>query len=441
MSKKKVYGLISVLLIMALMFSGCGNGEKKEGEPSSKPSSSDNSNVSTPISAGSSALECEYEYVKAILKDNVLTVTILPGSSADQYLGTDNSLKYNNPYPVSGLEGKYKDIFVGSMGTDVSPFVFILTEQGTVECVPVGNVLLEWENGTQESDPVFTSIGELPGVSNITSFYEGAVSGYTTVFAVADDGTDIDLTFPYYYALNPQDDYPSEELATAIIIENAHDAGLDDILDHGIYAMASGETVYMYGEYCSLLGVGSDYTESLWQMQPFAVGSSGAVYKYDSSTEEWIPCNMPAKIYSGSEDNNDLFSIICEPNGNELNEIYFTGRMEKVVVSDPKLYSDTPMVLLPLKNNVKIKVELIDFNSDGEIISETILSDMTLSRGDVCAIYAKMMYDTSPLFVSASWQDGPSEFTVYWWAVGGSGYGETYIDYVAGFSAEPEANG
>ena len=76
---------------------------------------------------------------------------------------------------------------------------------------------------------------------------------------------------------------------------------------------------------------------------------------------------------------------------------------------------------------------MIDFNFDGEIESETVIADLTLSRGDVCTIYAKMMYDTSPLIITATWQDGPTEYNAVWWAVGGGEYGETYISYVTGY--------
>lgn len=441
MSKKKVYVFISILLMMTLLFSGCGNSERKgSSEPAYTTTSSDSSDVSDPALAERTDLEYEYEYeyVKATLKDNVLTVTLLSGDAADQCPGSNNGLQFDKPYPVSGLADSYTDLFVGAMGNSVSPFVFLLTERGTVECVPMGDVLLVWANGNRDTDPVFSSIGELPDVSNITSFYEGSVwydnGGYTTVFAVTADGNEIDLTFPYYYAINPQDAPPTEEMATKILMDNVHAAGLDDLLDHGLYTIGTGETENIYGDYCYLTGVGNDQTDNLGHLQFFGVASTGAVYELVGEPDRWRPSNKLAEIYSDSQDYYDLFSIICQPNGNELNEIYFTGRMEEVEVSDPLIHSDTPMVLVPLKNNMNIKVELIDFSPEGEILSETVLSDLTLSRGDLCTVYAKMMYDTSPLFIFASWQDGPSEFTAAWWAVcGGGEYGETYIEYITGY--------
>ena len=94
------------------------------------------------------------------------------------------------------------------------------------------------------------------------------------------------------------------------------------------------------------------------------------------------------------------------------------------------------MILLPLKNNVNIKVQLIYYSVNGGIESETVLYDLDLSRGDMCAIYGKMTYDTSPLLILATWQDGPSEFNGIWWAVSGVEYGEVYISYVCCYEAD-----
>ena len=65
------------------------------------------------------------------------------------------------------------------------------------------------------------------------------------------------------------------------------------------------------------------------------MGASGAIYEYDVYTDSWLPYNALAKIYSKSEDSQDLFAIICEPNGNELDYIHSHGRMEELVISDP----------------------------------------------------------------------------------------------------------
>ena len=485
MRKKNTYRFIAILLILTLLLSGCastgrddgsepafkhfspdklntadsgeGETEDPENNPDTEQKGEDAGDKKSPGStegAGQNkkpeqdhssdqdedpALEYTYEYVKATLRDGTLTITLLPDAAAEHF-GSNSGLRCNEPYPVSGLTGSYTDLFIGSMGNSVSPFVFLLTEGGGVECVPVGIVLEDWVISRPAGDPAFVSIGELPHVSDIVSFYEDTVSydngGYVTVFAVAADGVEADLSFPYYYAVNPQDAPPSEEMAEKIILDNLGPAGLEDLVDRGLYMIAPGLVETINGDPCCLMGVGDEDTDNLGHLQYFAAAANGAVYERVGEPELWRPCNLLAEIYSGSSDPLDLFSIISEPNGTELEELYFTGRKEEVFLSDSALASDTPMLLLPLKNDVNIKVELIDFNIDGEIESETVLADLTLSRGDLCAIYAHVMFDTSPLFIYAAWQDGPCEYTVYWWAVSGAGYGEVYMEYVAGFEAD-----
>lgn len=435
MSKKNLGAFISVLLITALLLSGCNNSVRKGEikESSSNTEYQDNSYNSDFETTQATDLEYEYEYVKAVLKDNVLTVTILSSDAAYQYFGTDSGLRYDEPYPVYGLEHNYIDLFIGSVGSDFSPFVFLLTDHGTVDCVPVGNILLDWLIGPREEDLVFTATGELPSVNNAVAFYEGPLSyeggDYTTVFAVIDHGNDVDLTLPFYYATHPQDAPLSEDEAMEILVRNEQEANPDYLSGQNMSMRETGETERIYGDYCSLIAVGSDSSENFVQEQLFGVGASGAIYEYDVYTDSWLPYNALAEIYSKSEDSQDLFAIICEPNGNELDYIHTNGRMEELVISDPGLYSDTPMILLPLKNNVNIKVELIYYSVNGGIESETVLYDLDLSRGDMCTIYGKMTYDTSPLLILATWQDGPSEFNGIWWAVSGVEYGEVYISY------------
>lgn len=122
MSKKNLGAFISVLLITALLLSGCNNSVRKGGikESSSNTEYQDNSYNSDFETTQATDLEYEYEYVKAVLKDNVLTVTILSSDAAYQYFGTDSALRYDEPYPVYGLEHNYIDLFIGSVGSDFS---------------------------------------------------------------------------------------------------------------------------------------------------------------------------------------------------------------------------------------------------------------------------------------------------------------------------------
>ena len=441
MNKKIVCAFIPILLILLFLLTGCGGSQQQDSASPSRPAFGDSLDALSSALTEGAGREYEYEYVKATLKDNALTITILSGDAADRCPGAANGLCFDQPYPVSGLTGSYTDLFVGTMGNDVSPFVFLLTEQGAVECVPVGEALIEWAYGPGGVDPVFASLGELPGVSDVISFYEDTVSdeggGYVTVFAVTAAGEEIDLSFPYDYARSPQNAPPSATEAMEILMADDPATNMSYLHEQGMLMMDAGETESLYGGYCPVIAVGTDHESEFVREKYFAVDPAGAIYDFDIMTQQWVPANMLANIYSNSQDYWDLFAIICEPNGHELNDIYSTGRVEEVFISDPMLSSDTPMILLPLKNDVNIRVELVDFTPEGEIISETVLADCTLSRGDLCAIYAKYMYDTSPLHIFATWQDGPSQFTAIWWAVGGGGvYGETYLEYITGFEED-----
>ncbi len=456
MRKKNICGFISGLLAVSLLLSGCENNiqlnfdssgqssdsaasqssasastSEAESEPSSEPATAESSDASEP----ELFKEYEYEYVRATLKGNELTVTILSGDSADKSFGTSGGLRYDEPYPVTGVTGSYTDVFVGSIGNSIMPYIFLLTEQGTVECVTVADNLIKWETGNRAGDPEFTDIGELPGVNNVVSFYAGTAMdddiGYGTVFAVTAEGNEIDLSTPCYFAINPQIAPPGDEAAIEILVGNAQAIGLEDLLGRGMIMKGIGGTEYIDEEYCSLIAVGTDSEESFVQEQLFAVSSSGAVYKFDAAADKWTASNKLAEIYSNNNDFWNLFSIICEPNGNELDEINPVGSLEEVDVTG-FIHSDTPMILLPLKNNVRIKVEQIEFTDEGVVKSDDVLADLTLNKGDLCAVYTKIMYDTSPLFIFATWQDGEEEYNAGWWAVGGGGeYGETYIEYIS----------
>lgn len=447
MSKKK-RGVLAALLSAALLLSGCAEPsanppeETAEVKPATGLEATAGTDATTPVvtepaqteatepeptdkpaPAEETAITAEYEHVKAELRGGALTVTILPG-------GDFPAAASGSAYPVTGLSGGYTDLFVGSMGNSVdSVFVFLLTESGTVECVPIGAPLAQWAGGGQEGDPAFVSLGELPKVSGVVSLHAGEVpldeGGYNTVFAVTAEGEELDLTFPYYYALNPQEAPPTEDEAVRILTEN----GLAD----GMSFMPEGDAMYINGEYCAIIAAGKNSADSFVRELYFASGKSGAVYVYEVLGDCWLPSNRLAEIYSGSTDFQDLFAVISEPNGNELSELRTEGRVVEAALDDPQLSSDVPMVLVPLKNGLKVKVELIDFVPGGDIISEDVVEEYTLDRGDICAIYAHVMYDTSPLFVYAEWQDGPSVYSVYWWAVGGAEYGEDYMTYVAGF--------
>ena len=144
-------------------------------------------------------------FVKASLSDGMLHVSFEETEGSAWY-AENFRFDYETLYFVSGLYSVYTDVFVGSVGQGYFPYVFLLTDAGTVEYVN----LLEGLTAGFLCDG-----GPLGGVSNIVSFESGKVDedygSYQTVFAVDKSGGRHDLSGPVSDA-----DYtvPSEFLGT-----------------------------------------------------------------------------------------------------------------------------------------------------------------------------------------------------------------------------------
>ena len=97
------------------------------------------------------------------------------GKYAEQY-----GFVCGKAYPVSGCFGSYTKLFVGSLGPDYNPYLFLLTDSGTAEFVRLfgGAHFGRMACG-----------GPLYGVTGIADF----VSGESTVYAVGADGARHDL--------------------------------------------------------------------------------------------------------------------------------------------------------------------------------------------------------------------------------------------------------
>lgn len=143
------------------------------------------------VVAENKTLEYEYEYMKAVLENNVLTITFIPNDQAAyfQHLGIEES------YVVSGTDENYTDMIIGDIGQDINPCLFLLTDDRKVEYVPVGKIMTS--GSVNESS--FYNLGMLDDLSDIASFRAGSVmneygSGYMTVFAVDLSGQEYDLS-------------------------------------------------------------------------------------------------------------------------------------------------------------------------------------------------------------------------------------------------------
>ena len=117
------------------------------------------------------------------------------------YVTPDGGLRYENvkewyelgdqtEFTVSGCYSDYIKLYMGSVGQDYAPYVFLLTEEGVVEYIDVlaGARSGEMVNG-----------GPLYGVNGITRFESGTAydteyqSEYTTVYGITRSGERTDL--------------------------------------------------------------------------------------------------------------------------------------------------------------------------------------------------------------------------------------------------------
>jgi hypothetical protein len=128
-------------------------------------------NKTTPLSAQADGITTKLD------ADGTLTVTFAANSRNKDYA----DFACGKAYPVSGCFSSYTKLFVGSMGPDYNPYLFLLTNQGAVEFVRLfgGAYFGKFVCG----DPLY-------GLTGITDF-EAAQS---TVYAVGADGTKHNLS-------------------------------------------------------------------------------------------------------------------------------------------------------------------------------------------------------------------------------------------------------
>ena len=140
----------------------------------------------------SSAPQSEYAFVTAHLTDDGAAVRFtrhedgrFDSEEYRPYVG----FSYNTDYPIAACYGEYQDIFVGTFGNGMAPYVFLLTKGGTVE---YADIFGGFDNG------FLCSGGPLYGLHDIARFENGEreggyEEGYQTVYAVDQNGDRYDL--------------------------------------------------------------------------------------------------------------------------------------------------------------------------------------------------------------------------------------------------------
>ena len=220
--------------------------------------------VRVPLHWENAPLQAGYNGIAASVNDSGRVEVLFAKGSVNEHYQDMYGFVCGKTYPVSGCFSNYKKIFVGRMGPDYNPYLFLLTDQGAVEFVSLfkGTIYGKLVN----SGPIF-GLPALAGLSEIAGFEPGTGEGQSdTVFAVGTDGSRYDLAelvrerencFPYsmsgsWGAAAPGNraDYAMELSNNGLLAEirfrdsgNGYSAGYSGILDY----MGMDETGMIYG--------------------------------------------------------------------------------------------------------------------------------------------------------------------------------------------------
>ena len=183
-------------------------------------------------------LSASYEFVTAeVTADGAVTVEY--HARGDEFSGVDYQRIYgfafDTPYTIRGCFGCYTDLFIGSIGSSFEPYLFLRTEDGTLEYVDLFRCV-RYET--------YVCGGLLYGISGVTALFAGIEEkpdySYATVYALDRSGKTHDLLETVYLS----DGLPYEMQAD-FGCEGADGAWCSLSLDamDGIYAQ-SGDTSY-----------------------------------------------------------------------------------------------------------------------------------------------------------------------------------------------------
>ncbi len=131
-------------------------------------------NATAPLSAEADGVTAKLE------ADGALTVTFAATAQNQQY-AEQYGFACGKAYPISGCLSGYTKLFIGSMGPDYNPYLFLLTDKGTAEFVRLFGGAYFGK---------FVCGGPLYGLTGITDFE----TAQSTVYAVGADGAKHDLS-------------------------------------------------------------------------------------------------------------------------------------------------------------------------------------------------------------------------------------------------------
>lgn len=141
-------------------------------------------------------LSASYEFITAGI-DAGGAVTVAYHEEGDAFSGVDyqrlHGFAFDTPYTIRGCFGAYTDMFIGNIGSDFEPYLFLLTENGTLEYVDL------FRCARYETYVCGGPVYGISGVRALSAGIEGKVDySYATVYALDSAGVKHDLLETVY---------------------------------------------------------------------------------------------------------------------------------------------------------------------------------------------------------------------------------------------------
>ena len=397
---------IVLVLLLLLLFVGC---EKSPAEPKTESGAQ-----SFDASEDGTTQTEEYEYVKAELKDNVLSITIL-SEYIDAYPMFEENrdrITFDRPYVISGLNSTYTGFYMDTMGNGYTwPYLMLLTDRGTVEHVDIADQLFSSSSETAQGGEgiAFYNCGEILQVADIISFRPADISGefgcYHTILAADGQNREYDLMIALSLENDQQEMPPSEERAIALIKAQRSEVGG---LSENALLLGTGRITYIAEEYCIVIALNGMEEDN----PRYAVSKSGCIYKCAAGEKTWEPANPRARLF-GRTEYEELFAIITDPASPEY--LYYVQQAQYIPTPAIGLEGADPVLLVSLKDGLSIEICLADYDSDTEHYSVfDSLNEIEASEGSAFEIGVQLSDGIANLNVIGRWNDGFSDYTAVW---------------------------
>lgn len=125
------------------------------------------------------------DYLTATLRDNIVTLRIERTDQLEGMADLIDPALFGTDLEVHGLYGSYSRIFCAGMGMADAPYVFLLTEEGRVECIDVLECL---------TSGYFCGCGPILGAEDVVDFELATDElDLSLVYAVTGSGERVDL--------------------------------------------------------------------------------------------------------------------------------------------------------------------------------------------------------------------------------------------------------